>query len=91
MTTSSGTSAANPVVNTWLGTGCDQANVGWPCDRELEKLRTQFAFARTNDERLELARRQAAEAGDFDHEVVNDDVERAVAELDAVLSRALAA
>jgi guanylate kinase len=41
-------------------------------------------------ERLELARRQAAEAGDFDHVVVNDDVERAVAELDALLSRALA-
>jgi guanylate kinase len=40
-------------------------------------------------ERLELARRQAREAGDFDHVVTNDDVERAVAELDGIVERAL--
>ena len=62
LTTSSGTSAANPVVNTWLGSGCDQANVGWPCDQELEDLRTQFAFSRTNEERMELARKIQARA-----------------------------
>jgi guanylate kinase len=38
-------------------------------------------------ERLELARRQMDEARDFDHVVVNDDVERAVAELAAIVCR----
>jgi guanylate kinase len=40
-------------------------------------------------ERLELARRQAQEAGDFDHVVTNDDLDRAVAELGAIVDRAL--
>ncbi|HXV34888.1 MAG TPA: guanylate kinase [Gaiellaceae bacterium] len=40
-------------------------------------------------ERLELARRQAEEAGDFDHVVTNDDVGRAVEELGAIVDRAL--
>ena len=37
-------------------------------------------------ERLDLARRQTEEAADFDLIVVNDDLERAVAELDRVLT-----
>jgi len=57
VTTSSGTTATNPVLNTWLGANCDNANVGWPCDEELEKLRGAFAFARTHEERKELARK----------------------------------
>ena len=40
-------------------------------------------------ERLELARRQAEEAGDFDHVVTNDDVGRAVEELGAIVDRTL--
>jgi guanylate kinase len=40
-------------------------------------------------ERLELARRQAEEAGDFDVVVTNDDVERAVSELGGIVDRAL--
>ena len=40
-------------------------------------------------ERLELARRQAEEAGDFDHVVTNDAVGRAVEELGAIVDRAL--
>ena len=39
-------------------------------------------------ERLDLARRQTEEAPDFDLIVVNDDLERAVAELDRVLTGA---
>ena len=50
------------MINTWLGSGCDEANVGWPCDEELEKLRTQFAFARTNEERMQLAEKIQARA-----------------------------
>lgn len=36
-------------------------------------------------ERLDLARRQMAEAGDFDHVITNDDVERAAGELEALV------
>ena len=39
------------------------------------------------DERLELAREQMQEAGDFDYVVQNDDVERAVTELDGIVTR----
>ena len=38
------------------------------------------------DERLELARRQMAESADFDYVVVNDDLDRAVSELDQLVS-----
>jgi guanylate kinase len=37
------------------------------------------------DERLELARRQMEERNGFDHVVVNDDVERAVQEVEALI------
>jgi peptide/nickel transport system substrate-binding protein len=57
MTTSSGTSTVHPVLNSWVGAGCDQANVGWPCDEELETLRQQMAFARTFEERKDFAER----------------------------------
>jgi guanylate kinase len=39
-------------------------------------------------ERLELARRQTREKDDFDHVVVNDDLDRAVAELEALVDEA---
>jgi guanylate kinase len=39
-------------------------------------------------ERLELARRQTEERHDFDHVVVNDDLDRALDEVDALLVRA---
>jgi guanylate kinase len=39
------------------------------------------------DERLELAREQMREVDDFDYVVLNDDVERAVTELDAIVTR----
>ena len=39
-------------------------------------------------ERLELARRQTEEKDDFEHVVVNDDLERAVGELDELIARA---
>jgi len=39
-------------------------------------------------ERLELARRQTEEKDDFEHVVVNDDLERAVGELDRLIARA---
>ena len=39
------------------------------------------------EERLQLARAQMQEAGDFDYVVLNDDVERAVTELDGIVTR----
>jgi peptide/nickel transport system substrate-binding protein len=57
VTTSSGTTALNPALNTWLGATCDNANVGWPCDEELETLRGEFAFAQSVEERKEVARK----------------------------------
>jgi guanylate kinase len=39
------------------------------------------------EERLELAREQMQEAGDFDYVVLNDDVERAVSELDGIVTK----
>ncbi len=41
-------------------------------------------------ERLDLAKRQAEEADDFDHVVTNDDVDRAVSELEAIIDAAIA-
>ena len=41
------------------------------------------------EERLALARRQLAQAEEFDHVVVNDDVDRALAELTAIVERAI--
>jgi guanylate kinase len=40
-------------------------------------------------ERLELARHQTEEAGDFDHVVTNDDVARAVGKLGEIVDRSL--
>lgn len=55
VTTSSGTTALNPALNTWLGASCEGANVGWPCDEQLEKLRGEFAFAQSVEKRKEVA------------------------------------
>jgi guanylate kinase len=62
-----------------------------PTFAELERRLRERATESAGEigERLELARRQAEEAGDFDHVVTNDDVERAVAELGAIVDRAL--
>ena len=57
VTTSTGSSSTNPALNTWLGANCDNANVGWPCDEELEKLRGDFAFARNVEQRKVVARK----------------------------------
>ena len=43
------------------------------------------------EERLELAREQLSQAGEFDYLIVNDDVDRALAELEQIVSRELSA
>jgi guanylate kinase len=62
-----------------------------PSFAELERRLRERATESAGEigERLELARRQAEEAGDFDHVVTNDDLARAVSELGAIVDRAL--
>jgi guanylate kinase len=64
-----------------------------PSFDELERRLRERATESAGEigERLELARRQAEEAGDFDHVVTNDDLARAVGELGEIVDRALAA
>ncbi|MGH3024241.1 MAG: guanylate kinase [Gaiellaceae bacterium] len=59
---------------------------------ELERRLRERATESTGEigERLALARRQAEEAGDFDHVVTNDDVDRAMGEIERIIDRSLA-
>jgi guanylate kinase len=63
-----------------------------PSFAELERRLRERATESAGEigERLALARRQAEEAGDFDYVVTNDDVERAVDELESIVDEALA-
>jgi guanylate kinase len=60
-----------------------------PSFAELERRLRERATESAGEigERLALARRQMAEAGDFDHVVTNDDVDRAAAELERIVAR----
>jgi guanylate kinase len=67
--------------------------VGPPSFAELERRLRERATESSGEigERLDLARRQLDEAGDFDHVVTNTDVERAVDELEAIVDAELTA
>jgi guanylate kinase len=58
---------------------------------ELERRLRERATESAGEigERMELARRQLAQAGEFDHVVENDSVERAARELEGVVRRVL--
>jgi guanylate kinase len=58
---------------------------------ELERRLRERATESSGEieERVELARRQRGEAGEFDHVVVNDDLERAVDEVAGILREVL--
>jgi len=60
-----------------------------PSCAELERRLRERATESSGeiDERLELAREQMREADDFDYVVMNDDVQRAVTELDGIVTR----
>ena len=62
-----------------------------PTFGELERRLRERATESSGeiDERLELAREQQEQAGEFDHVIVNDDVERAADELEAIVEGAL--
>ena len=60
-----------------------------PSFDELERRLRERATESSGeiDERLQLAREQMQEADDFDYVVLNADVERAVTELDGIVTR----
>jgi guanylate kinase len=62
-----------------------------PSFEELERRLRERATETSGviEERLEVARRQIEEASDFAYVVVNDDVERAVEELDGIVTKEL--
>ncbi|BBK30633.1 peptide/nickel transport system substrate-binding protein [Stella humosa] len=47
--------SSNPATNTWIGMGCEKANVGWPCNAEFEEVRKSWGLAQTADERKKIA------------------------------------
>jgi guanylate kinase len=63
-----------------------------PSFEELERRLRERATETSGviEERLEVARRQIEEAGDFAYVVVNDEVGRAVEELDSIVTKELA-
>ncbi len=59
-----------------------------PSPAALEvRLRNRGDSAEAIERRLDIARWELAQAGDFDHVVVNDDLEQAVAAIDRILAR----
>ncbi len=67
--------------------------VAAPSFAELERRLRARATESTGEihERLALARKQTEEAPDFDHVVVNDDLDRAAAELDELVTELVTA
>jgi peptide/nickel transport system substrate-binding protein len=45
----------NPIMSGFSNAGCDKAMFGWPCDREIEKLRDDFARATEPAKQKEIA------------------------------------
>jgi peptide/nickel transport system substrate-binding protein len=56
VTTSGGVGSSNPVLHTWIGAACDKGLFGWPCDAEVERLRSAFGMAATDEERQKIAK-----------------------------------
>ena len=46
----------NPVEHIAIGAGCDKAWFGWPCDAQIEKLRTEFGREPDPAKQKQLAR-----------------------------------
>jgi peptide/nickel transport system substrate-binding protein len=56
VTTSGTVGGSNPILHTWIGAACDKGLFGWPCDPEVEKLRSAYGFAHTDEEKMKVAR-----------------------------------
>lgn len=49
-----GVGAASPITNDAVSANCDKAWFGWPCDKETEKLRMQYAYATSPEQRKKI-------------------------------------
>ena len=49
--------ASTPVTNPWLSAACGNSLPGWPCDKELDELRTAWIRETDAGKRKELAAR----------------------------------
>jgi len=56
VTTTGGVSSSNPILHTWIGAACDKGLFGWPCNADIEKLRSSYGFAQTMEEKKKIAR-----------------------------------
>ena len=83
------TVGAKAVQESW--SGAVTIFIEAPSFEELERRLRERATETSGviEERLEVARRQIEEASDFAYVVVNDDVERAVEELDGIVTKEL--
>ena len=59
---SSGDILISPVTNAWLAASCDKAFFGWPCDATIEKLKSDFINAESDDQRRTIAAQIQARA-----------------------------
>jgi peptide/nickel transport system substrate-binding protein len=55
LTSNASADVSDPVLAQWLGSGCDKALPGWPCDPDMEKLRTAYARATDPAKQKEIA------------------------------------
>jgi peptide/nickel transport system substrate-binding protein len=46
----------NPIATGFLNASCDSAMFGWPCDKEIEALRDQFAKAVDKEKQVEIVK-----------------------------------
>ncbi len=60
-----GMDVASPLTNVYLNSTCERAAAGWPCDKEIEDLKEQFARAQTLDERKQIAEKIQLRAVEF--------------------------
>jgi peptide/nickel transport system substrate-binding protein len=51
-----GASSSNPITHIGINTNCDKAWFGWPCDTEIEKLRSDFATTSDATKRADIAK-----------------------------------
>ena len=51
-----GADIVNPLTHTGMGSGCEKAWFGWPCDEGIEKLRSQFSRETDPAKQAELAK-----------------------------------
>ncbi len=47
--------SSNPITAAWLAMSCEKANVGWPCNAEVEGLRRSWGLAQTLEQRKAIA------------------------------------